>query len=284
MLSSYKVSVLPAAYLDTSYSAWRGAGSGGKCGSVLGLQSSRATVPPPAAQVRVFLSGFYTSKPESDFELSQNGKTLLFVSTPRAAPIDRAVFGTVFVRPINVGSRSLDGAEVITIYSKDLWNSSFEMVDRKAAMSIRGAYDSHLQVEQINNRWFVTRNFPRIDPMTAAPLPVSFLLQMHGVSSEGGFDKEAAGQLEIIFSAPDLIPVRHVLDIRCIAAVSTDEFIESSRAVTSSLRSRDYPDIPVILALTSEQEELPVKRGPVVMWEGIKDFVVVKSNQTVNNF
>lgn len=81
------------------------------------------TPKPPAPDVRVFFSEFYSGKPKSDMELGRGQRTLLFVWIPRLAkPIDRLVLGSALVRPVNVGSRSMSGAQLTIIYSKELWH------------------------------------------------------------------------------------------------------------------------------------------------------------------
>lgn len=192
---------------------------------------------PPAPHIRVFLSGPYPyhGKPKSVFELSGGGRTLLFVSIPRlSVPVDRLVFGTFIVRPINLGSRSMSDARLTTVFSKDLWDKAFELVDRYSTLSIGGKYDAGADIQQDDEgKWFVTRTFPRLDPMTGAPLPVSFLLEISGSSPKGAVSKEVTGELEIKFTAPDSVPLSHVLDIRGI--LRGIPRIESSYRILSPL-------------------------------------------------
>lgn len=200
--------------------------------------SVRNVLGPKRAPIKVFLSGVYSSneKPKSDFELMGGAQTLVFVSIPRlAAPVNRLVFGTVLVRSVNVGARSMSDAQLTTVYSKDLWDPSLDIVDRGSIASIRGAYDTHADIQHIYDRWFVTRTLPRLDPMTAAPVPVSFLLQIHGSSPEGPHNKDTPGKLEIIVSGPDLVPLRQVLDVR---PVSADTGLNRSRLEEKRIRVR----------------------------------------------
>jgi hypothetical protein len=242
---------------------------------------------PHGAPIRVFLSGTYSAneKPKSDFELAAGGQTLLFVSIPRlVVPVDRLVFGTFFVRPINLGSHSMTDAKLTTAYSDDLWAPVLEIGDQGSLVSIRGPYDSKADIQHVGDRWFVTRALPRLDPMTAAPLPVSFLLEMHRASPTGEVNKEEAGKLEITFSGPDSVPLRHTIDIRCIAAGSADEFMALSKHLASDLRSQGYPDIPVVLAETSAETLFPNQTKPSIIHAAVDDFLTIEGHTTLNSY
>lgn len=241
-----------------------------------------APVPkPPGPDVRVFFSEFYSlfGKPKSDFELERGKRTLLFVWIPHLEkPIDRLVLGTAIVRPVNVGSQSMSSAQLTTIYSKDLWHPSLGLLDRKAVVSLVGKHDFAFHIQQIGDEWIATRDLPRLDPMTGAPCPVFFILQVHGSTTNGEVNLDTKGKMRIIVRGPDWIGINHVLDVRCIPAKSEIEFVATSRAMASSLRDTADQSVPVILAMTAGHELVALDGGPTVVQAKVDILLSLKMN------
>lgn len=238
--------------------------------------------PASASDIRVFFSGVYSEaeKPKSDFELRRGNRTLLFVRIPRLRePANRLVFATAFVRPVNMGSRSMSGAYLTTIFADKamLWHPSLGDLDRESITSLSGEHDFGLRVEHVDGRRFIIRTLPRLDPMTGFPVPISFLLQIHGVTPDGKeVHLDTEGEMEIRMSGPDWVSLTHVLDIRCIPVDSAEEFMDLSRALASSLRSKRYPNVPVLLADTGGQNIFSEKGGPTIIQAKIDTLHTIK--------
>lgn len=244
--------------------------SGFSIRDIVGKGSPTALAP----DIKVYFSA---CEPESDFELSRGGRTLLFVSIPRLTePINRLVFGTAIVRPVNTGSRSMADAQLTTIFADRLWDPSLGILDRDSVTPISGAHEFDFRIQRVDRGWIATRKLPRLDPMTGAPCPVSFLLQVHGVTPQGEMNANAEGEMKIMMFGPDWVGLNHVLDIRCIPADSAETFVASSRAKAASLRAEGYPDVPVILAFTGGRSMIPVEHGPAIIQARIHAFIVLK--------
>lgn len=229
----------------------------------------------PSSEIKIYFSAFYSAgQPTTDFELRRGERTLLFVRIPRLKePANRFVLGRAIVRPVNLGSRSMSGAELTTIFADALWHPSLGELDRDSVTPLFSAHEFNLDVRRVDSRWLATRKLPRLDPMSGVPLPVSFLLEFHAVTPQGELSREASGEVEIKMIGADWIGVSHVIDIHCIPADSFEAFLASSRAVASSLRSRGYPNVPVVLAETGGGSMVPVEGGPTIIEARIETFV-----------
>jgi hypothetical protein len=224
------------------------------------------TPKPPSPNVKVFFSEFYTSKPKSDMELGRGQRTLLFVWIPRLAkPIDRLVLGAALVRPVNVGSRSMSGAQLTTVYSKELWNPNLSILDRETVVSLVGKHDFDFHIQKNGDDWISTRTLPRLDPMTSAPCPVFFVLQVHSSTPSGEMNFNAKGDMEIRVTGPDWDGIRHILHVRCIPAESEEKFVTASKEMASTLREDGFRDVPVVLALTAGRTLLAKEGGPTIV-------------------
>jgi hypothetical protein len=236
--------------------------------------------PTPAPEIKVFLSGFYgaTEKPKSDFELARGKKTLLLVRIPRLRePANRFVLGTVIVRPVNLGTRSMSGAQLTTAFPDRLWHPSIGRLDRESISALSGNQRIESRVVHSDGRWYEVRTLPRLDPMTGAPLPVSFVLQVSGVTPDKKVDEQTQGELEIRMFGPDWDGLSHVLDVRCIPADSAEEFLESSRTLAFSLQAKGYPNIPVVLAETGGSGIVAGDGGPTIIQAKVASFIKYKN-------
>lgn len=199
--------------------------------------------------IKVFFKGF---DDKSDFILDRGKKTLLLVSIPKLNnQKNRVIYARAFIRPINYGKTSLSISQLTTTFSDKLWNPGAEIVEKASILRVlSGEHDFDMEVVREGSKWVSTRKLPRIDPLTGMPLPISFLLEIHTIID----GKEAAiktdGEMEIALLGENYPSFIHTIDIRSIAAGSNEEFISLSKKLIASLRLKNYPDIPVIFALT----------------------------------
>jgi hypothetical protein len=232
----------------------------------------RKTTPGPA--IKVYLAA---CEPGSDFELSRGGRTLLFVCIPHlTTPVNRLVFGTAVVRAVNTGSASITNTQLTTIFSEPLWNPALGTLDKDSVTSLSGEQKLDFRYERVDDRWVATRTLPRLDPMTGAPCPVSFLLQTHGATPEGEVNKAAEGEIDVRMFGPDWVGLKHIVEIRCIAADSAEEFIASGQRLASALRSGGHSDVAVVFAFTGGHGVVPVKGGPTIIQAKITSFIELK--------
>lgn len=230
--------------------------------------------------VRVF---FAAVEPQSDFEMARGGRTLVFVRIPRLEkPVNRLIFGTALVRPVNLDSRSLRDVSITTIYAKDLWHPSLGTLERESVTPIAGALKFDFDVNEVDDRWLATRTISRLDPKGGAPFPVCFLLEVHGSTEEGNFQKVAKGELEIRVVAPDWKGLNHVLDVRCVVSESSDDFIASCRKLAATLRADGYEDVPVVLADTGGKGVI-ASEGPTILQANVHAFLTL-DEQTLHDF
>ena len=222
---------------------------------------------PPGPEVKVLFSTVYSTdhQPHSDFELTPGGRTLVFVQLPRLTqPVNRLVFGVAIVRPINVGSRSMPDLQLATLFDKLLWHPSLGRLERFIT-PILGNHDFHFDVRTVDDRWLSSRDLPRLDPKTAAPYPLAFLLEMNASETFGEAHLDAAGAMDIILGGPDWAGLRHVIDIRSLPSASAAEFMTASHTLAASLRKKGYPDVPVVFAVTRGDGSVSVPGGPTII-------------------
>lgn len=225
----------------------------------------------PTSDIKVYFSA---REAKSDFELKRGGRTFLFVRIPLIRePVNRLVFGTAILRPVNTGSRSLSGIQLTTTFDDKLWNSRLNIFDRESFVSLVGVHEFKDVISRVNDRWVASRTLPRLDPMTGIPYPISFLLQFHAATPEKDFNLDAEGKLEINMFGTDWIGLMHILEIRCIPADTAEEFFALSRSMASTLRSKGYPNVPVLFADTGGQSIVSVESGPTIIQASIKSII-----------
>lgn len=138
-------------------------------------------------------------------------------------------------------------------------------MDRESVVSFVGEHDFDFHIQQNGDDWISTRTLPRLDPMTGAPCPVFFVLQVHSSMPDGELNLNAKGEMEIRVRGPDWDGIKHVLHVRCIPAESEEKFVAASREMASSLRNNGYRDVPVVLALTAGRSLIAMEGGPTVV-------------------
>ena len=187
---------------------------------------------PPAPVVTVY---FAATEPRSDFLMTRGGRTLMFVSLPALQlPVNRLLFGTALIRPVNTGTRSMTGLELSTIFSQTLWHPSLGDLDKASVVLLTGSHDVALSVKRLGDRCIATRALPRLDPMSGTPFPVSFLLEAHAATPSGSIGDTVEGQIDVRVTGPDWEGLGHVIDVRAVRADTGEEFIAAGRRVAGT--------------------------------------------------
>lgn len=225
---------------------------------------------PDRPNVKVFFTAWNT---KSDFELERGGRSLLFVSIPVLnEPVDRLVFASALLRPINMGTKSLRDLRVITMASDSLWNPYLGIGEKLAVSPLSGTDGFRAEVQRVDDKWIATRRIPRLDPDGGAPCPLFFLLEIGASKHDGPKSYQAKGKMEIWVTGEDWSGVHHVIDIRCLSATSAEEFIAKCKATARALREEGYPDVRVMLASTGGKGFLPIEGKPTIVQASIDRF------------
>ncbi len=238
---------------------------------------------PEEIDLKVFFKGY---DEKSDFTMDRGKKTLMIISIPDLRKHEnRIITAQAFIRPVNYGSRSIREAQLTTIYPKNLWSSSYTSIEKESIGYVfSGKHDFKIDYKLVNNKWVVSRALPRIDPLSGARYPISFTLELAGIShgSELGF--LAAGEIDITLTADDYPAFKHTLDIRVVRANSLGGVEAKCKALVRSLKAEGYPDIPVVLALSGGETVATVADSdPIAIVAKLYNFLSIKGS-TVHEF